>query len=641
VFFQKCVRRASAQLFCFAAMFLLAFTALGWPSQARAQEQWWIQVESHSNIRDTRDRAQYFAARFPETRAFLTSTRWYAIVIGPYTNDEANTLIARLKSEHRIPADSIISNGNTHLSQLWPLEANLSPPVNTAPAGDVTPPASVTSQPETTTPTSTASTPKPPLAKQNQEGQTATTETAPAPVNGAVKEAVAEVPQGPLPDPDLKATRAQERGWTRETKKQYQTYMVWTGDYKSTIDGSYGRGTRSAIRGFQKREGFETTGYLSTVQVALLTKRYNDILASLGVETVRDIDAGVEILMPVKLVEFGRFDPPFVHYKSKPGSTVRVDLISQPGGRDVLRSLYDIMGTFDYVPKDGYRVRKRDWFVLSGRNDSVVSYTYAKLQKGLIKGFTLVWTPDIDAQMKQVANAMYQSFSPLDNYVLDETRGYGQGKDQPVNLTDGIDTVAPDHSATGFYISAAGDVLTHASNVRECRRITIGDGIEMATTTHDRATETALLHPIKPFTPKSYALFSTEPQSIGTEITVSGFSFPDVMDVATLNYGTLTAMTGMRGDKSRLRVSAFLEAGDVGGPVLDARGAVIGMQLLRGSGTANLPEYVNFAIRSSQLMGLLDKQSVSYGRATTIDPVAPEDLAYMASDFTVKVSCWK
>ncbi|MFQ5439566.1 MAG: serine protease, partial [Paracoccaceae bacterium] len=165
--------------------------------------------------------------------------------------------------------------------------------------------------------------------------------------------------------------------------------------------------------------------------------------------------------------------------------------------------------------------------------------------------------------------------------------------------------------------------------------------VEMETLARDSASELALLRPKDIFTAASYALFSREEPTLGTEITVAGFSFPDVMDIAALNYGTLTANAGTKGDETRMRVSAFLEAGDVGGPVLNDRGAVIGMVLLRGSQGTNLPEYVNFAIKTDRILALLNSGNYAYGRSTTREPVDLEDLAFMAGDFTVKVSCWK
>ena len=626
---------------------------------ASAQAKFWIQVESQNNIRDTRARAQFFAARFPETHAFQTTSRWNAIALGPYSRTEADALTASLKSQGLIPPDSVVSDGASFRGQMWPLAASTDAPAN---VGEVvitdpaTAPAALDqTATQTTDDAATASVPETPVAPTEPDTQSPVATTTDAtqiatdtkqPGSASETEVVAAEPakpdpNNPLPDPDLRATRALERTWTRDQKMEYQTYMVWTGDYTSGIDGSYGRGTRKAIKAFQAREGYEATGYLTEAQVLLLKKRYDDKVAFLGIETLSNTDAGVEMKFPANLVTFDKFDPPFVRFKPKSDSKVKMMLISQQGGRDVLKSLYDIMETFDYIPPDGYRVRKRTWFVLSGRNDKVVSYTYAKTTANTVKGFTLIWPPAMDDVMQPLAEQMYNSFTTLDSYVLDETLGYGQGDDQPVDLTTGIDTATPQSAATGFVVSKDGVIVTNSANIETCKRVTIGDTVDLDLIARNRQMELAVLKPASAYTPRSFALFSDEKPQLGAEVTVAGFSFPQVMDVATLNYGTLTAMTGRGGDETSLRVSAFLETGDTGGPVLDDRGAVIGMRLARSDQETGLPEYVNFALRAEPIMALLDRHNLTYGRAKSFDSVAPEDLAYMAGDFTVKVSCWK
>ncbi len=571
-------------------------------------QQVWIQVESQKSIKDTRDRAQFFAARFPDTRAFLTTTGWYAIVIGPMEADQARDTLSRLVSNGQIPRDSLISDGGPYLSQLWPLtSANDTSTANTPPAQ-----------------TETASADDTPAAQE-------ATETAEQVAEPALK-----------PDPDLNASKAMERGWSREDKMLYQTYMVWTGDYDSGIDGAYGRGTRTAISLFQERNGFEPTGYLSAEQIELLASRYTDKITRLGVDKVRDLDAGIEILMPTKLVHFTGFEPPFVHYGAIDGGQVQVSLISQKGDRNTLNSLYDIMSTLPYVPAEGYRVNRRDWFVLSGRDADIVSYTYVRLERGLLKGFTLVWTPEMDKDMQPLATAMYDSFAPIQDYVLDETIGGDTGSDGPADLTSGLDTPSPDHSESGFWVNAQGVAVAHMSAANNCRSITTNDGdVTLLVTATDPAAELVVLSPKSPFTPPAFALFSNEEPERGTPVSIAGFSFPEVMTVAALNYGTLTDTDGTLGDQNQIRVSAYLEDGDIGGPVLDDRGAVIAMQMRRDDDHGNLPDSVNFALKSRVITDFLTAQNIRFGHATSFDAVDPVDMAYMAGEFTVKLSCWK
>jgi len=556
-----------------------------------AAQQSWIQVESQRTVTATRDRAQFFATTLPDTRAFLTKTGWYAIVIGPMSGAQAKTTLARLKSSGQIPPDSLITKGESYISQLWPLSTGAQSPT------------------------------------------TATEDTNPQPD--------ASVGAALIPDPDLNATRKLERKWTRTQKKQYQSYLVWTGDYAGAIDGSYGRGTRRSIRSFQTRNGFQPTGWMTGQQRDLLVKQHDDAYARLGVEKVRNLDAGIEILMPTNLVAFSRFEPPFAIYGAKNDSKVEVRLISQKANAATLADLYDRMSAMDFVPADGYRRKKRTWFVLSGRNDRVVSYTYVKLKKGLLKGFSLIWPPEQSRDMQPLATMMYDSFTPIQNYVLGDTVREDTGENGPQDLASGLDTPEPDRAQSGFRVNADGIIITSATAVQGCSRLTSNDGAtNLEVLSQSALLKLAVLRPETPTSNAAYALFSDEAPDPGVPVSVAGFSYPEVMDIAALNYGTLTDVGTTAGNPNDIRVSAYLEAGDTGGPVLDDRGAVIGMQM-HPAADATPANAANVVLKARSITDLLDSQKITYQINRGLDSISAEDMADMAGKFTVKISCWK
>ena len=80
--------------------------------------------------------------------------------------------------------------------------------------------------------------------------------------------------------------------------------------------------------------------------------------------------------------------------------------------------------------------------------------------------------------------------------------------------------------------------------------------------------------------------------------------------------------------------------GDAGGPLLAASGSVLGMLLPAASGSRRLPEGTNFALASDALLGLLDQSGVELESASAQQSLPPEDLASLAADMTVLVSCW-
>lgn len=596
--------------------------------QVAAQTIFWIQVESQQSLRDTRDRAQFFARSFAETHAFETTTGWNAIVLGPMNRAEADARLGQLKGEGLIPSDSLISDGATFRGQLWPLSAD------NATAAVETPVVEPAASAETATVAETAAADDP--VAETTPAEPETTEVAEATTPA---EPEAEVPLLE-PDPDVNETRRLEFSWSRDEKMQIQTWMVWTGDYTAGIDGAYGPGTRGAIRSFQEREGYEPTGYLRQKQVDLLRQRYLDMITELGMAKVRDLDAGIEMMMPMNFVKFTAFEPPFVRYGPKGADDVTVLLISQSGDQAALKALHDVMETMDFVPEEGYRAQRRDWFVLSGQGETTSSYTYARTERGIVKGFSLIWPRKLDRIMLPFATRMYESFTPLQEYVLADDVGPDTGEDGPKDLTAGLQAIEPVRAMSGFLVNASGVVVTHPAAIAQCKRVTVGEETDMTVLAQNRGLGIAILKPASPIAASVVATFAAEAVQLGMDVKVAGFSFPEVMDVATLNYGTLTDTSGLLGNEAEIRVSAFLEDGDAGGPVLNDQGAVIAMQLGRDNEDGKLPEYVNFALKSDLIMTMLERHEIAFERSSRLEAMDIEDIADLAAGFTVKVSCW-
>jgi len=611
---------------------VLASSLLTIAGTAIAQSQVWIQVEAQNNIRDTKSRAQFYAAYLPGVRAFQTPTGWYAIVIGPFTEDDAGEQVSRLKSQNRIPGDSFIADGNNFGSQLWPISAENEPGVITVVTSEEMD-GSRGSDAEAETATDSA-------AGSDMDTDTSEPETETSNKDAEEPATPDVVEILPIPDRDLSGTKRAESRWSRDLKKQYQTYLQWTGDYEAKIDGAYGRGTRAAIRSFQEREGYEPTGWLTTGQTMILAQRYRDMRARLGIELLTSEEAGLEMPYPARLVTRDRVEPPFIYYESQTDLPVRMVLISQEGGPEMMDSLYEIMETFDYVPAEGYRARQRNWFVLSGHDKNIVSYSYVRTDNGKVKGFSLIWPTAQDKVMRRFVQEMFEQFTVLDDFVLDDAVGYGDDPDEPTDLSKGLDIETPDYSATGFFVNDQGYLITNTANIVGCKRLTVADGVKVELVARNPGQEIALLKPVKGFSPAGFALFSDETPRDGNEVTVAGFSFPEVMEVATLNFGTIAEDPEALANERELRLSAFIEPGDYGGPVLDDRGAVIGMQLQKRD-LEDQPEYVNFALRAALLRDMLDRHSVAYSLTNAFDSADAVDIAFMAGDFTAKVSCWR
>ena len=75
-----------------------------------------------------------YAADLPDVNGFSLGGGWYAVALGPYNADDAETVLRGYRNEGRIPRDSFIAYSPAFRQQFWPVGANLLNVVPLAPA---------------------------------------------------------------------------------------------------------------------------------------------------------------------------------------------------------------------------------------------------------------------------------------------------------------------------------------------------------------------------------------------------------------------------------------------------------------------------------------------------------------------------
>ncbi|WP_179300231.1 trypsin-like peptidase domain-containing protein [Pseudothioclava arenosa] len=572
-------------------------TGMVWTGVAWAEPSW-VQLEAKSSLAEARDRAADWAGSLPDVAGFQLGTGWYAIALGPFdTAEAAETARQLLRGERIIPSDAFVTQGERFRGQFWPIGANLAPPVE-APA-------------------------------------TAAPEPAPAP---APETAAAPEP-APQPVETLAESRRLEAALARDERRDIQAALEWAGFYEGTLDGLFGRGTRASITAWQEAQGFEPTGFLASAQQRQLFETVAAEKAAYGFETIDEPEAGIRVTLPMALVEFDHYDPPFVHYRAKDGSGLRILLISQQGDQADLFGLYDAMQTLEIVPVAGERSRDRTSFTLTGQNAKLHSHSEAQLKSGLIKGFTLAYPADQEARMARVLAAMQQSFEPTGTKALDDTLGKPLAVSGAA-LMAGLNVRQPVAARSGFWLTEAGAVLTAAEGFDVCKRVTIEDhAAEIAFS--DPALGIAVLTSTEDLAPAAIAHFQSAPPAPGAAIAVAGFSYPETLSAPVLSFGTLSALSGLAGETDRARLAVTTLPGDAGGPVLDGSGSVIGLLLPAPSdATRLLPPDLSIAVPATLLTPALTQAGFSPAPSENQGALAAEDIAEIAQELVVQVACW-
>ncbi len=588
-----------------------ATTATG----VQAENLYWIQIEAQPTLSEAEARARIYAARLDGVNGFRIGGNWYGIILGPYTEAAANIQLRSLKNARLIPRDSFITFSNKLRQQFWPVGANT---LNTRPleASDTPDPA---------------------------------TEQTPAPAEGdqlaSVAQPDATAPVLTTPEPTRDETRREaldsERLLDRDARKALQVALQWEGYYTSAIDGAFGAGTRRSMAAWQTDRGYDPTGVLTTRQRNELLTAFQTVIASLGLRPYEDAQAGISVAIPAAMVEFSRYEAPFVHFDSKDDSGVRVVLISQTGDQDTLYGLYDILQSLEIVPVDGPRKRKKNAFTIEGADGKITSYTQAELVDGTVKGFTLIWPVGDEKRRNKVLQDMKASFTSLGSQALADNAGLDAAT-QSLDLLSGLEIRRPAMSRSGFYVDAKGTVLTTAEAVAGCTRITLNEDYVAEVTAVDDARGLALLTPQDPLAPLAHAAFLTVDPRLKSDVAVAGYSYEGRLNAPSLTYGNLSELTGLNGEAELNRLTLAALPGDAGGPVLDAGGAVMGMLLPNQTPEGrSLPEDVSFALDAASVTTFLAEHGITpdaTDAGATLDPV---DLSARAADMTVLVSCWK
>jgi S1-C subfamily serine protease len=98
-------------------------------------------------------------------------------------------------------------------------------------------------------------------------------------------------------------------------------------------------------------------------------------------------------------------------------------------------------------------------------------------------------------------------------------------------------------------------------------------------------------------------------------------------------------------DTRYLQISAAVQPGNSGGPLLDSGGNVVGMVAAKlnalkfAKATSDMPENINFAIKTGTLRDFLDNSVVLYQVADAKSELRTADIARNARSFTLLISC--
>jgi hypothetical protein len=207
-------------------------------------------------------------------------------------------------------------------------------------------------------------------------------------------------------------------------------------------------------------------------------------------------------------------------------------------------------------------------------------------------------------------------------------------------------------TGSGVVIGTKGEILTNSHVVEACQTITVklASGISQPSTliARDERNDLAVIRLGGTDNPPASIAMLREglPVRPGDAIVALGYPLSGVLATeANVSVGNVSALAGLADDSRYLQISAPVQPGNSGGPLLDASGHLVGIVTAKLNAlriarfTGDIPENVNFALKAEVARTFLDSKGIKYQMARSDKQLAPADVGDIGRPFTVHIQC--
>jgi serine protease Do len=195
---------------------------------------------------------------------------------------------------------------------------------------------------------------------------------------------------------------------------------------------------------------------------------------------------------------------------------------------------------------------------------------------------------------------------------------------------------------TAFRVSAD-RYVTHFHVIQGCQRLRVNGTQNAQAQASDERNDLALLS--TPASSGATAIIRIGRIQLGEQVVAAGFPARGDLSRPSVASGTVSSLSGPKGDTRYLQISARNPL-DNSGPVFDASGNVLGLSedKVNVIGSAQVPgdiqQNVSFAITPSMLQGFLDAHSVEFETAG-LGIASLAQVEAKAHDIVALVECWR
>ncbi|MEN3929717.1 serine protease [Microvirga sp. W0021] len=418
-----------------------------------------------------------------------------------------------------------------------------------------------------------------------------------------------------------------------------------------------------AIRAYQADNGLKVSGVIDSSFLNKLLDTGIDYLKKWDFKEIQHPMAEARLVIPFGLGLSTQRDRKYLYYKNKKNDFV---ITFTREDNTTLKFYFDFLNTTNKQQKNKILISnmKSDHLMFSAlHKKDIFQYVFFIKDRTGITGFHIymqdsLGKADLERLMAIMSSSLYSSIErrdPTGPYFtlaayqalferLDAEQQQSKSAKKPKQKEEKTEK-ASFSSGTGFFVDDKGHLLTNAHVVDSCRNFVVtADQIHDARArliAKDDRNDLALLKIEEK--PSTVAVFRTNVK-LGEPIAVFGYPLTSVLSTnGNFTVGNITALSGMANDSRHLQISAPVQPGNSGGPLLDSRGNIVGVIVSKlnalsiAEAVGDIPQNINFAIRASVATSFLSSNNIRYSdtprTGSIMDSVTLAEHARLSSAF--------
>ena len=202
-------------------------------------------------------------------------------------------------------------------------------------------------------------------------------------------------------------------------------------------------------------------------------------------------------------------------------------------------------------------------------------------------------------------------------------------------------------SGSGFFVNRRGHIVTNNHVIDNCSELRVEGHGTVAVVARDADADLAVLRSKTPS--KGFAALADRRQlNPGEEIVVVGYPLgKELSKNSSVSVGIVNSVDLEIGKKNLIQVSAPIQSGNSGGPVLDAHGKVVAVMqgsIVSADPNQAITQNLNLAVDAKTLAKFLSMNAVEFRSGAADGPGSDLDVVKVGNvgrSFTVPIECWR